>query len=335
MTRVEKVLSLVIKSGFIEDTTSLPIIRNIYPSGPRGKTSLMYAAYTGNIQYLTYLLNNNVDPNVTCIKDSVGQCSTALMYATSMGHLSCVRKLLQCKASPNIGRISDNCTPLMWAITKNHLDIMIELLSYNADFNAIRKNGISALMIASELGHLDIVKYLLTLQYLKVNLKTFDMGMTALHYACQSGHLEIVDELIGNYDTDISDTESEGFTPLIIAVQENHLLIARSLLMKGANVHIKDSYGKTALTYATENANYDIVRELILYGAKDDDNLTSLITGYENDSNEIVNLLINYLPIDSKKMIVGEWLDNKKKDSKKKDSKKTSKKISKTKTAFS
>jgi len=288
----------------------------------------MYAAYTGNIQYLIYLLNNNVDPNVTCITDSVGQCSTALMYATSMGHLSCVRKLLQTKANPNIGRISDYCTPLMWAITKNYLDIMIELLSYNADFNSVRKNGISSLMIASELGHLEIVKYLLTLQYLKVNLKTFDTGMTALHYACQSGHLEIVDELIGNYDTDISDTESEGFTPLIIAVQENHILIVRSLLMKGANVHIKDSHGKTAIVYATENANYDIVRELILYGAKDDDNLTSLITGYENDSNEIVNLLINYLPIDSKKMIIGEWLDNKRKDSKKL-SKKASLKASK------
>ncbi len=66
---------------------------------------------------------------------------------------------------------------------------------------------------------------------------------------------------------DVSLPDSDGQTPLHIAVRFNNLLLAKSLLVKGGdNLTIKDKDGKTPLDYA-ESA--EMIKLLKSNGAKE------------------------------------------------------------------
>ena len=56
--------------------------------------------------------------------------------------------------------------------------------------DAVNENGLTALMVASEKGHLDSVKYLLEIKA-GVNICSSKFG-TAMHRAAWDGHLEIL-----------------------------------------------------------------------------------------------------------------------------------------------
>lgn len=60
-----------------------------------------------------------------------------------------------------------------------------------------------------------------------------------------------------------------GLTPLMKTVFYNNIEMAKLLLEHGANPNIKDKYGNTALKYAKEKDNTDIINLLLEYGAKE------------------------------------------------------------------
>lgn len=65
--------------------------------GAHGRTSLMYAAHTGDVARLNQLLAGHANPNLV---DERG--FTALMYAAAGGHVPCILALLQAGANPNL-----------------------------------------------------------------------------------------------------------------------------------------------------------------------------------------------------------------------------------------
>ncbi|KAF9432590.1 Ankyrin repeat domain-containing protein 39 [Entomortierella beljakovae] len=66
-------------------------------------------------------------------------------------------------------------------------------------------------------------------------------GYTALHYASRSGNLEICTMLL-NAGADVdAKTPEQGTTPLMRAVQQNHLAVARLLDSYGASINDRNS----------------------------------------------------------------------------------------------
>ncbi len=90
---------------------------------------------------------------------------------------------------------------------------------------ASEKNGIAALHLAAQNGHLGIVNVLIEAG-VNVNVKT-KSGITALCFAAQNGHYEIVKALCSHQETKVSQTA------FILAAKFNHIKIVEFFLSRG------------------------------------------------------------------------------------------------------
>ena len=72
--------------------------------------------------------------------------------------------------------------------------------------------------------------FLLLLLLLDVNKSKATSGATALHVASQNGHVEIIKLLVGAEGIKVNKLSIEGFTPLHVASQNNHIEIVKLLL---------------------------------------------------------------------------------------------------------
>ena len=104
--------------------------------------------------------------------------------ACAIGKTIIVKLLLD---ATNIDWNKKDCsgwTPLMYASSNGHIDVINLLISYseekNIDFNVANRQGRTALMLACLYGHLEIVKSILKLISIKINTKDV-MGDTALN----------------------------------------------------------------------------------------------------------------------------------------------------------
>lgn len=95
---------------------------------------------------------------------------------------------------------------------------------------------------------------------------------TPLWEAAYLGHYEAVQALLdGGANPDIAESHHHQ-TPLILAtrggrVKENNYAVAHALLNAKANPNLQDDDGYTALHYAVESGQTDIIRDLVAHGA--------------------------------------------------------------------
>ena len=93
--------------------------------------------------------------------------------------------------------------------------------------NTRDENGLTMLMCACDVGHLDLVKHLSHLKGVDVNVQDND-GQTALHYAVSCEYKDIVEYLVGLKGIKLDIADNDGSTPLAIAETDE----IRSLLLK-------------------------------------------------------------------------------------------------------
>ena len=107
----------------------------------------------------------------------------------------------------------------VWDTSENSIRVLVES---GIDSNRFDKNQLTALMLSSALGYLDLVKFLVE-NRADINLKN-NSGRCALHWACLNGQIEIV----------------------------------KFLIQKGCELNAGDSDEMTALHFASENGNINV-----------------------------------------------------------------------------
>ena len=141
----------------------------------------------------------------------------------------------------------DQNTALFWASWGNDVLTVDILLQYGARLDPVNRLSETPLMVASKLGHADVIERLLLEPEVDINYRDNNQR-TSLSYASQFGRVEAV-QLLLDFGADTDMFGVHGRTPLSIAGEFGHKKIVELLLDRSADPTIKDKKGISALTY--------------------------------------------------------------------------------------
>ena len=164
------------------------------------------------------------------------------MPGTYKHHLESM-KLLIAQPNININEPIDGFTILMKASSFGNAQIVELILQAGADPNMSVSTPIDKSILATDRSR--------TLFSNESSLVGHEKnGWTALMLACENGHLEVVQLLLKAYANPNHQQEGTGITALIIAVEKGFIYIVQQLLEYGANPNIGDRSGFIAIHYA-------------------------------------------------------------------------------------
>ena len=193
---------------------------------------LLLAIQRGDREVTSKLLQDGADINV---RDAQGR--TPVMIATYQHNTEMVRELIQAGADINI-RDSNKENPLLQAGAQGWLDILKLAIEAHADTRLTNRFGGISIIPASERGHVEVVRELLTRTDINVN-HINNLGWTALLEAIVlsdggQAHQQIVQLLI-EHRADVNLPDKDGVTPLQNARKRGFTEIERILLNAGAH----------------------------------------------------------------------------------------------------
>jgi ankyrin repeat protein len=228
-----------------------------------GTTPLHWASYQVDMDLVKLLIAKGAKADV---KNSFG--ASALAEAVKVGNVELVKVLLDAGANANAAN-DDDQTPLMLAAKTGIVEIADLLVRHRAKVNVSEKwHGQNALMWAAAENYSDMVEFLIK-HGANVKTRAFindwgnqitsepraqyrpTAGLTPLLYAARSGCDRCVLAML-KAGADVNLPSPDGVTPLMTALDNQHYDTAKLLFQKGANPHVWDWWGRTALYVAVD-----------------------------------------------------------------------------------
>lgn len=186
-------------------------------------------------------------------------------------------------------------SPLLAAIKRENMPVVVKLLEHGADVNICDDNGNTPLHVAIDKNRIDIVKKLLEVSGVDVemrndagdtplykaiddknfeaicllldagaNIKTpNDKGNTSLHLAIEKNNCYLIRRILNNVNFDINIKNDAGDAPIHRAVSCKNDFALDALINAGADVNIKDAVGDTPLHRAINFGNLEMVNMLL------------------------------------------------------------------------
>lgn len=172
-----------------------------------------------------------------------------------------------------------------------------EYLADKTDVNVADKEGMTALMNASQNGFCSLVEKLLKVDGIEVN-KSHRFGMTALLWACQKNYIDVIKVLLGNEKVDVNAIDDENWNCLHHAVQTNSEESVKYLISKHANIEHKTNDGMTPLHFAASRGFAGLVKILVESGAdpnaQDNGGMTPLLWAAQTRKIESIKMLLSF-----------------------------------------
>ena len=292
-----KALQIAIEKG------SIDLVKKLLNKGATSNSGvpLIVALNAARFDIAKILLAKGIDnPNVIWNGD------TPLTIAVKKSNIEIIQNLLNSGANPNIWDSYPHKTLLMIAAENGSKDTVNALLKGGASVDASYGSPgylFSALRLAVEKNHTDVVKALLVaganpnIGYDIKNFSNHDILSTAV----QKRLVDIVGALLeskANPNVIEGGNVNDYGTPLMEAIVNGDIAIAKMLLQHGANINAISQHKKTALSVAVEANHENAVKLLIENGANinavNDSGATALdLAYYFKRSPNIIKLLVD------------------------------------------
>jgi ankyrin repeat protein len=229
-----------------------------------GSTPLLHAAHVGDMSSVQALLGADADPNLpnrygvgplheaaqradavmlgalldagASVDQALPKGETPLMLASRTSGIDAVRLLIERGANVNVVEQWQGQTPLMYAAAHDRGEVAAALIAAGADVNV--RTPINDLPERESR-----VRY-----YVEIPVA----GFTPVMFAARSGANSALRALIAG-KADLDAKTPEGFTPIVIALDNLHFDSAMVLVEAGANA---DDGGLTAVVEARNRVNY-------------------------------------------------------------------------------
>lgn len=195
------------------------------------------------------------------------------IHVASQGKPEIVQMLLDAKCNVNVKDIRGNL-PIHHAAMKGHADIIQTLINNGSEINTQDKNGWTALHCAAYWNYPEAVHVLLK-NNAEVHLQNKD-ERTALHETARSPEQndqklgEIAQMLIQagcDINAKSSDLGEADFTGLMFASYHNHPEVSSAFIEAGCDINAKGTNLWTALHWAADRGNEEMVYLLLESGA--------------------------------------------------------------------
>ena len=216
-----------------------------------------------------------------------------LLEACAVGNIETVQFLLQMQFLSHISLDVDHTneqgqTPLMIASENGHVNIVKLLLSEKANVNKQDNTGQTAVMLAKT-----IEIYQTLVQANADTTIVTHIGLTPLYISCLLGNHEVAEHLL-KHDTT---THPDGFTLLMAASLGGNHRIVQYLLEKEHDPNLQTHDGWTPLMIASQEGHIKIVELLLQNGVDPNvtnakDGTTALIIASDNGHHDTVELLL-------------------------------------------
>ncbi len=252
-------IRVMLLAGPILGLLGVPLVAGAALATDSGGLSLAEAAKAGNRDAVRSQLNDRPKEDL-----EGAEGAAALIWAASRNDLEMADLLLRAGVDPNAAN-DYGATALYAAAASADPAMTVKLLAAGADANMHLLSGETPLMEASLRGHLATVRALLE-GGADPNAQENSGGQTALMWAISERQSAVAEELV-KHKADVNLRSKSGSSPLMFAAQGD-LKSARILLAAGAHPNdVHPDTGQTALIVASTMGNTELVELLLNNGA--------------------------------------------------------------------
>jgi ankyrin repeat protein len=230
-------------------------------------TPLYIASRANDVHTMDILLKHKADVNMNGA-DGQSPLFAALERLASQYRSSCdeivpvlnsICALIELKSDPNAAAVS-GWTPLLFAAKCGSSSLVKKMYEHGASIENQAVDGNTALHVAAEFGHDEIVKILLDL---------FAAGKTECNMgedvdtieACKTSVVELQVRSLVNMKN------KEGSSPVLTAASHGHWKCIDELVRHKANVDTPNRSGRTPMFFAAQNGHLKTINVLVGHGA--------------------------------------------------------------------
>jgi len=258
-------------------------------SDEHGVRLIHVAAENGNLSILNYLIDCGAD---VLARDEWAK--QPIHYATAKGHVPILERLKEHNPSVCLVYAHDGEPPISVAAKTGHLDALEWLFANGCDGETVVLFKRDPIIIASQQGHLEIVKSLIKHE---ANIHAAYRGKSAIHYAAEGGYISIIKYLIACKETLLVDCDRDRNQPVHLAARTGQLGTLKWLLKHRADLEATGHFGKKPIDHAAEGGQVETLRYLLEQKADVNDDYAGwypIIWAARGGSPDVIKCLIEH-----------------------------------------